>query len=42
MLSGQTSSDLLVFIKKGESLIGFSVVLMAFYLRETLNLSFQL
>lgn len=35
---GHTSLDL-VFIKKAESLIWFSVVLTAFYLGETLFLS---
>lgn len=39
MLSGQTSLDLLVFIKTAESLICFSVVLTVFHLRETLILS---
>ena len=39
MLSGQTSLDLLVFIKKAESLIWFSVVLSVFYLRDLFSLS---
>lgn len=42
MLSGQNSLDVLVFTKKAESLIWFSVVLTAFYLRDTLILSLPL